>query len=515
MSWEAFEEDKAFVTEELRKGEFDHLDVVGAVAESDFFRRLLGEGVLGRLAAAYPTPRHKEEVPLWLYLASELTLRLHGAMGFGAYPYVVHCGGLLDALRPERTEAKLDPATGEWRTAVEGFNHKNEYTRTTPCDKDFLRKLARQTRPAALEHWFGTSVVREYARRGAFDPAGLFAADGTYLFVPLDNDRYEDSSVLRFDEHNHPVDKADEEKMPPERRKRLRWRRCYRAITLSHLAPAGDYSLRCGTTVLPGKAAECPAVRPLVERFVGAVGSGVMKLLLFDRGLLFPAHGMAVRPEAQPGGALVAVVVERDEEIRAVHGKEAGRVEGPERLILAHDGRAEPVLECRRRRVAGQLAQEVLVARGGPGVEVLAVEPADRRAPARRRLVGLVLDAVGVEGVEQAAAVDDVGIGPEAHGAVEPQRQLARQVEPERDFLLLARRGVRRRQPPEDPVAEEPAEEVRLAHLPHHLDVIELPAAERLHDERLVLLEGFPTHRVGPPFLGRAARPGAPAARRA
>jgi hypothetical protein len=286
MSWEVFEEDKAFVTEEFHKGEFDYLDVVGAVAESDFFRRLLGEGVLARLAAAYPTPRQKEEVPLWLYLASELTLRLHGAMGFGAYPYVVHCGGLLDALSPERAEAKLDPASGEWRTAVEGFNQKNHYTRTTPCDQDFLRKLARQTRPAELEHWFGTSVVREYARLGAFDPAGLFAVDGTYLFVPLDNDRYEDSSVLRFDEHNHPVDKADEEKMPPERRKRLRWRRCYRAITLSHLAPGGDYSLRCGTTVRPGKAAESPAVRPLVERFVDAVGPGVMKLLLFDRGLI-------------------------------------------------------------------------------------------------------------------------------------------------------------------------------------------------------------------------------------
>jgi hypothetical protein len=286
MSWEAFEEDKAFVVEALRRGEFDHVEVVGKVTETDFFRRLLGEGVLGRLAAAYPTPRQKEEVPLWLYLASELTLRLHGAMGFGAYPYVIHCGGLLDALDPDRIEHKADEATGRWRTAVRGFNRKNFHARTTPCDQDFLRKLARDTPAAALEEWFGTAVVREYQTLGAFDPAGLFAVDGTYLFVPLDNDRYEGSSVLLFDEHNHPVDKADEAKMPPERRKRCRWRRCYRAVTLSHTTPERDYSLRCGTTVLPGKAAECPQVGPLVERFVGAVGPGVMKLLLFDRGLI-------------------------------------------------------------------------------------------------------------------------------------------------------------------------------------------------------------------------------------
>src|SRR3989304_4756512 len=102
MSVYAFEMDKPFVTEALRQGDFDHVEIVGAVEETKFFRMLLGEGVLERLAAAYPTPRKKEEVPLWLYLASELTLRLHGAMGFGGYPYILHCGGLVDALGPEQ-----------------------------------------------------------------------------------------------------------------------------------------------------------------------------------------------------------------------------------------------------------------------------------------------------------------------------------------------------------------------------------------------------------------------------
>jgi len=83
MSWHGFERDKAFVTESLHKGDFDYMEIVGMVEETAFFRMLLEEGSLRALAKTYPTPRKKEEVPLWLYLASELTLRLHGAMGFG------------------------------------------------------------------------------------------------------------------------------------------------------------------------------------------------------------------------------------------------------------------------------------------------------------------------------------------------------------------------------------------------------------------------------------------------
>ena len=49
--------------------------------------------------------------------------------------------------------------------------------------------------------------------------------------------------------------------------------------------------LRCGTKVLPGKASEVPQVWPVAKRFVDAVGQGVMKLLVFDRGLV---HGHTV-----------------------------------------------------------------------------------------------------------------------------------------------------------------------------------------------------------------------------
>ena len=287
MSWQAFELDKPFVTQALNNGDFDYMEVVGTVEETEFFRLLLGHGVLEKLATDYPSPRQKEEVPTWLYLASELTLRLHGAMGFGAYPYVVHCGGLLHALGPRQVECRRDPDSGESRPVLRGYNHKNHYARTTPCDPDFLRKMAKDTRAQALQDWFGTSVVRQYQALDAFDSEGIFLIDGTYLFVPLDNDRYEHSSRLRFDpDGRHPISKEQFDALPLKQQQKCRWRRCYRAVTLSHTTRGKDYSLRCGTNVLPGKAAEVLEVWPVVKRFVDAVGPGIMRLLVFDRGLI-------------------------------------------------------------------------------------------------------------------------------------------------------------------------------------------------------------------------------------
>jgi len=55
------------------------------------FRHLLRRQVVQRLAETYPTPRKKEEVPVWIYLASELSLKLHGAQAYHALPRSLHC----------------------------------------------------------------------------------------------------------------------------------------------------------------------------------------------------------------------------------------------------------------------------------------------------------------------------------------------------------------------------------------------------------------------------------------
>jgi hypothetical protein len=283
-AWNAFEEDREFVLEKLREGFLDHLEVVSRVVESQFFHTFLGTGDLERLAATYPSPRKKEEVPLWLYLSSQITLRLHGAPGFSSLPYILHCGGLRDALEGGQVERKVDPETGHRTLEFKGYNQKNTYSRITPCDQDFVRKLARDTDPDELEDWYGREVARCLKELGVYDKEGIFTVDGSYLFVP-DNERYEKSKVARFDEHNHPVSREEEDKLSPERKKRLRFRRYYQMASLTHTNPRQDYLLYAGAKVLR-EGHEVQALVPLVEQFNEAVGRGVMKVLLVDRGFI-------------------------------------------------------------------------------------------------------------------------------------------------------------------------------------------------------------------------------------
>ena len=82
MNLTVFEHDRPFVIEALRRGEVDYLENVSEAAEANLFRHLIDRQVLERLAKSYPSPREKEEVPVWFYLASQISLRLHGVPGF-------------------------------------------------------------------------------------------------------------------------------------------------------------------------------------------------------------------------------------------------------------------------------------------------------------------------------------------------------------------------------------------------------------------------------------------------
>lgn len=283
--WNAFEEDRELVLEKLKEGFMDHLEVVSRVVETQFFHLFLGSGDLARLGATYPSPRKKEEVPLWLYLSSQITLRLHGSPGYSSLPYILHCGGLRDALEAGQVKRKEDQETGSHYLSFQGYNEKNTYDRSTPCDQDFVRKLARDTNPLELEAWYGKEVAPYFKDLGAYDPEGIFIVDGSYLFVP-DNEHYEHSRVCYFDEHNHPISKVEEQKLTPAEKKRCRWRRYYQMVSLSHTNRKEDYLLYTGATVLPGEGHEVLKLLPLVENFVASVGLGVMKTLLVDRGFI-------------------------------------------------------------------------------------------------------------------------------------------------------------------------------------------------------------------------------------
>jgi hypothetical protein len=277
-----FERNDAWVIEAFRRGEFDYLEGVGEVSEVDFFRALTGKKVLQKLADTYPSPCQKHEVPLWVYISSDISMRFHGVHPFHAFPYVVRSGGLVQAFGPQMGHKAIHPETGDVSLRCQGFNDKNEYDRQTPCDPDYLRKMARRTEAPLLQTWFNRDVVGIFKQHHAFDPEGIFIGDATYLFVP-DNPRYEGSSLMLFDEHNHPV---DGQTLTARQRARCTLRRCYKLVSLIHTNRAAEFFLYAGLVVTAGQDHECPLLYRLVEEFVQYHGRGVMKRLILDRGFL-------------------------------------------------------------------------------------------------------------------------------------------------------------------------------------------------------------------------------------
>lgn len=268
------------VLEDFRRGEFDQIEIIGQADEKEFFELCFKEKILEALAKEMPSRAKKQEVPKWFILAGNLSLKLHLENSFLAFESVVRCGGLLSALPPEIASKRLDPATQQIVLHCQGFNDKNSYDRTTPCDQDTLRKALKQVRASEWMDWYNQQVQEVFQRYGFFDPAGLFIGDGSYLFVP-DNEAYEGSVVMWFDEHNHPV---NYEELSAVERKKVRLRRCYKMVTLLHLR--GDSFVYAGVKVVPGNVHESPVLYELVDQFVRRVGKGVMKLLILDRGFI-------------------------------------------------------------------------------------------------------------------------------------------------------------------------------------------------------------------------------------
>jgi hypothetical protein len=267
-------------------------------------RHLIGRGVLNRLAERYPTPREKEEVPVWLYLASELTLKLHGSQAYHAFPRVLRSGGLIDALGPKLGGRKAThPETHDVTLACPGFNRKNDYDRQTPCDQDFLRKFARDTEVDRLHAWFNRETPRCLRSLRLLDDEGLFIGDGSYLFVP-DNERYEESDLLWFDEHNHPVD-PDQVDL---RDKRYQRRRCYKLVSLIHVNRQLDFFFTAAARIVPGRRHECPVLYELVDELAAAVGRDVVKVLILDRSSSLPPGCSFPSPRTRREARILLIV---------------------------------------------------------------------------------------------------------------------------------------------------------------------------------------------------------------
>lgn len=285
MDLVVFEESKSLIWEALQEGDFDYMESASEVFETDFFRFIKAKPILSKLAETYPTPRKKEEVPLLFYVASDLSMRLHGVHAFDAYPMVVQAGGMLNIFGPPGGRKVTHPDTGELTVYCEGFNNKNHYDRQSPCDPDFLRKMAKDTPADELMSWFNQDVVSLFRSQRAFDKEGLFLGDASYLFVP-DNPNYEGSVKLLFDESDHPLSSKQYEALSDKQKIGCQFRRCYKMVTLLHTNRSLDYFLFVAVKVLSGKESESAVLYELVREFVNGVGKGVMKRLIVDRGFL-------------------------------------------------------------------------------------------------------------------------------------------------------------------------------------------------------------------------------------
>ena len=109
------------------------------------------------------------------------------------------------------------------------------------------------------------------------------------------------------------------------------------------------------------------------HRFVAASPAAASPLGLRHLLFLFLADGMVVLVKEQPLRALVTRVVGH-EQAGAVGKEQAIGVERPEFLVHGGDVAVVPLFERLRLGVAGQLAEEVLIARGLAGIEVAVVE---------------------------------------------------------------------------------------------------------------------------------------------
>jgi len=359
-----YERNQAFVIEAFRQGEFDYLEGAGEVPEADFFRAIVAKKILAKLAATYPTPWKKHDVPLWVYVASDLSMRFHGEHHFAAYPYVVRSGGMIEAFGPQVGQKVTHPQTGDVTLVCAGFNDKNDYDRETPCDQDYLRKTARRTDAEKLQSWFNRDVVGIFKQHHIFDPEGLFIGDDSYLVVP-DNEKYEGSVRLLFDEHNHPVDSKN---LTAKERARCQWKRCYKLVSLIHTNRAGEFFLYAGLEVVSGSEHECPILYRLVEQFVAAHGKGGMKRLILDRGFL---DGAAIGRCKKEWGIDVLIPAKSNMDIfvDAVGLAEAGRLKfepwirpeaEPKPVPIHRPERVRKREQARQRRLAQLKAEEEL-----------------------------------------------------------------------------------------------------------------------------------------------------------
>lgn len=263
-----FKENKVEVRRRLKDGRVDYLDLTSWSFQDRFFGFLIEERFFEWCGSSYPTPRERENIPVWFLLACAVQMKLHRSAAFHKLRHILRSGSILTRVR--------------FNVGLKGggFNHKNRKEREIPIHPDGARKFFTDTEASALEDWYNQDVQKWLRRhRGYSDKEGIFILDPTLICLP-DNPHYRGSALLPLDQQGRYVDVR---KLSPQERKRFKYTRAYKLTLLLHWSRQDDYFMFAGGHLGPGDESGLKRGEELVDQFVSEIGKGVIKLLIMDR----------------------------------------------------------------------------------------------------------------------------------------------------------------------------------------------------------------------------------------
>lgn len=263
-----FQENKVEVRKRLRDGRIDYLDLTSWSFQDRLFGFLIEERFLQWCGASFPTPRQRENIPVWFLLGCAIQMKLHRTAAFQRLDYILRSGSILT-----RVKFNVGMTAG-------GFNSKNKKGREIPIDQDTARKFFTHTEASQIEQWYNTDVQKWLRRhRGYSDKEGIFILDSTLIAVP-DNPNYKGAALLPLDKEGRYV---EVKKLSPGERKKFKYTRAYKLTMLLHYSRQDDYFMFAGGHLGRGDESGLKQGEELVEHFVSQIGKGVIKLLIMDR----------------------------------------------------------------------------------------------------------------------------------------------------------------------------------------------------------------------------------------
>jgi hypothetical protein len=266
-----YEEDTAKVLTELKQGRVNYIDLSSWTFADRFFAFLLSTDFFKQCVQHYPSPRKKEEVPVWFLLTCALQMKLHTTSVYSQLPGILGSGAIM---------ARVGFNVG--RVEGGGFNHKNRTDRHSAVDHDSVRKFYKHSDPVLMRQWYNRTVVQYMRQHRAFDKHGIFVLDQTHVVVP-DNTHYKDATRMAVDEHGQRIDTSN---MGEAEKKTIRYRLTYSLSELLHIGKEEPGYFIAGYQWGAGTEDELVHGEQLVKGFTQAVGKGVMKLLIVDRGYI-------------------------------------------------------------------------------------------------------------------------------------------------------------------------------------------------------------------------------------